>query len=146
VYCMQVLRWYSAWVTCWMFRGSNLGRGQDFFLFFNTSRPAVLPTQPPFSWIPSGLRCWGVKITAHSSFNCTSPPSSDVRNEWSYASTPSMCLRGVYGESIAFNQYLISAFGFKYSSYWDETSLSNQSCSLEFRKAFRYENRIHSSW
>ena len=50
-------------------------------------------------------------------------------------------------ESIIFYQYFISDFGFKYStSSAETTSLSNPSWSLEFRKAFKYENRTHNSW
>ena len=58
-----------------------------------------------------------------------------------------MCLHGMDRESITFYQYFTSTFGFNYStSSAETTSSSNSSCSLEFRKAFEYENRLYSSW
>lgn len=78
--------------------------------------------------------------------NGTSPPSADVRNVPSQNFTPSMCLRGMDREIVTFYRYFIGAFGFKYSgSSAVTTSLNNPSCSPEFRKAFKYENRIYSS-
>jgi len=56
-----------------------------------------------------------------------------------------MCLRVMDKESIIFYQYFISAFGFKYSTSVETTSLSNPSWSLELRKAFKYENRTYNS-
>ena len=44
-------------------------------------RPALEPTQPPIPWVP------GVKRTRRK-INLSAPISADVKNGWSYTSTP----------------------------------------------------------
>jgi hypothetical protein len=56
-------------------------------LFLTASRQALGPTQPPTHWIPEAPTP-GVKLTTH-------PPSAEVKNAWSYTSTPPVCLHGV---------------------------------------------------
>jgi len=38
---------HSDWVTDWTVRGSYSSRGQEIFLFYKASRPALGPTKPP---------------------------------------------------------------------------------------------------
>jgi hypothetical protein len=63
------------------------------FLFATVSRPALSPTRSPMQWIPE-LFPGGVKRPGHETAY-SSPSSSEVKNSWSYASTPSIRLRGV---------------------------------------------------
>jgi len=62
------------------------GSGNDgIFLFATPFRP-VLETQPPIQWVP-GVPTLGVKRPGREVDH--SPPSSaEVKNEWSYTSTP----------------------------------------------------------
>jgi hypothetical protein len=60
--------------------------GAGNFLFTTASRTALGPTQPPNSWVP-GVLSLGVKRPDREADH--SPPSStDVKNAWSYTSTP----------------------------------------------------------
>jgi hypothetical protein len=53
-------------------------------------RPALGPTQPPIKWVPGALTP-GVKQLGREVDH--SPPSSaKVKSEWSYTSTPPICL------------------------------------------------------
>jgi hypothetical protein len=66
------------------------------FLFTTASRPALVPTHPPFQWVPAVLSS-GIKRQGRESDH--SPPSSaKVKNSWSYTFSPSYvfvawCLR-----------------------------------------------------
>jgi hypothetical protein len=52
-----------------------------------------LPTQPPIQWVPGAL-CLQVKRPGREADH--SPPSSaEVKNAWSYSSTPPIRLHGV---------------------------------------------------
>jgi hypothetical protein len=63
------------------------------FLFTTTSRPALGPTQPPIQWVPGALSL-GVKRPGCEADH--SPPSvAEVKNAWSYTSTPPVRLHGV---------------------------------------------------
>jgi hypothetical protein len=60
--------------------------GLGIFLFTTASRTALGPTQPPIQWVP-GFLSLGVKRPGREADH--SPPSSaDVKNAWSYTSTP----------------------------------------------------------
>jgi hypothetical protein len=49
-------------------------------------KPALWPTQPPIQWVP-GFLSLGIKWSRHEADH--SPPSSaEVKNEWSYTSSP----------------------------------------------------------
>jgi hypothetical protein len=56
------------------------------FLFTIVSRLALGPTQPPIQWVPGALSL-GVKRLGYEDDH-SPPPSSEVKNAWSYTSTP----------------------------------------------------------
>jgi hypothetical protein len=56
-------------------------------------RMALGPTQPLIQWVPGALSL-GVKWPGHEADHSPSP-SAKVKNEWSYTSTPPICLHGV---------------------------------------------------
>jgi len=63
------------------------------FLFATTFRPAQGPTQPPIQWVPEALTPevkWPEREADH-----LHPSSAQVKNAWTYSSTPPMRLRGV---------------------------------------------------
>jgi hypothetical protein len=66
--------------------GFNSWQGDETFLFATTTRPALGPTQTPIQWVlgaPSPGVKWIGCETDHSP-----PYSVEVKNEWSYTSTP----------------------------------------------------------
>jgi hypothetical protein len=74
-------------------RGFDSRQGLGIFLFTTASRPVLGPTQPPIQWTPGALSV-GVKRPGREADH--SPPSSvEVKNEWSYTSTPPVCLHGM---------------------------------------------------
>jgi hypothetical protein len=72
--------------------GFESRQGLGFFLFTTASRPALGPTQPPIQWVPGALSL-GVKLPGREAAH--SPSSAEVKNTWSYISTPPLYLRGV---------------------------------------------------
>jgi hypothetical protein len=80
-----------------LFLGTNTGwtigvlgfysrRGLGIFLFTTASRMALGPTQPPIQWVTGVL---SLRIKRPGRETDHSPPSSaEVKNEWSYTSTP----------------------------------------------------------
>jgi hypothetical protein len=63
-------------------------QGLRIFLFATASRPAVGPTQPPIQWVPR-VKWPGREVDY-------SPPfSAEVKNAWSYTSTPALRHHGV---------------------------------------------------
>jgi hypothetical protein len=63
------------------------------FLFVTTSRPALGPTQLPIQSV-SGALSLGVKRSGRE-VDYSPPSNAEVKNEWSYTSTPPMRLHGV---------------------------------------------------
>jgi hypothetical protein len=60
--------------------------GLGIFVFTTVSRTVLKPTQPPIQWVPGALSL-GVKLPGREADH--SPPSSaEVKNAWSYTSTP----------------------------------------------------------
>jgi hypothetical protein len=73
--------------------GFDSRRELRIFLFATVSRTALEPTQPPNQWVP-GYLSLGVKRPGRKADH--SPPSSaEVKNAWSYTSTPPIYLHGV---------------------------------------------------
>jgi hypothetical protein len=62
------------------------GMGRDFFLFCRISRRMLGPTQSPIQWVPTAVSP-GIKEKLREDFHST-PPSVEVRNEWSPSFTP----------------------------------------------------------
>jgi hypothetical protein len=82
--------------------GFESRQGQQIFLFSKTFRPALGPTQPPIKWIPgffAGVKHLGYEVDR-------SPPfSAEVKNEWSYISTPHICLHGMERDNFNFDGF-----------------------------------------
>jgi hypothetical protein len=58
----------------------------EIFLFPTVSRTALGPTQPPVPWVPGALSL-GVKRPGREA-NHSPPSSAEVKNVWTYTSTP----------------------------------------------------------
>jgi hypothetical protein len=63
------------------------------FFFTTASRTALGPTQPPIQWVP-GAPSLGVQWPGREADN-SPPASAEVKNGWSYTSTPPIRLHGV---------------------------------------------------
>jgi hypothetical protein len=57
------------------------------FIYATVSRPALGPTQHPVQWVTGSLSLGGVKQLGGGA-DLSPPSSSEVKNAWSYASTP----------------------------------------------------------
>jgi hypothetical protein len=67
--------------------GFDFWQGLGIFLFITMSRMALGPTQSPIQWV-LGVKQLGCEVDH-------SPPSSaEVKNAWSYTSTPPIRLHG----------------------------------------------------
>jgi len=67
-------------------RGFDSRQGLGIFLVTTASRTALGSTQPPIPWVPAALYL-GVSRPGREADH--SPPcSAEVKNEWSYNSTP----------------------------------------------------------
>jgi hypothetical protein len=73
-------------------RGFESRQGLEFF-FTTASGPALESTQPPIRWVQGALSL-GVKLPGHEADHSPSS-SAEVKNAWSYTSTPPICLHGV---------------------------------------------------
>jgi len=73
----------------WIHAGAKV-----FFVASKTFRPAVGPAQPPIQWV-TGFLSLGSSGRV-SSWPLTS--SAEVKNEWSYSSTPPVCLHSAEGD------------------------------------------------
>jgi hypothetical protein len=72
--------------------GFDSRRGLGIFLFITASRTDLGPTQLPIQWVPGALSL-GVKRPGREADH--SPLSSaEVKNAWSYTSTPPISLHG----------------------------------------------------
>jgi hypothetical protein len=83
---------FMAWYSIKKSTGTTL-RGLEIFLFTTASRTALGPTQPLIQLVPAALSL-GIKRPGREADH--SPPSSaEVKNAWSYTSTPPIRLNGV---------------------------------------------------
>jgi hypothetical protein len=90
----EVVRKYLQ-LTGWMIGvlGFDYWRGLGIFLFTTASRTALRPTQPPIQWVTDALSL-GVKRPGREADH--SPPSiAEVKNAWSYTSTPPLRFHGI---------------------------------------------------
>jgi hypothetical protein len=87
----RIGQWYSAWATGWMIGASSPGKSWEFFT--TASIPALGLTQPPTQWIPGALSLV-VKRPGREA-NHSHPSSAEVKNVWSYTSTPPIRLHCV---------------------------------------------------
>jgi len=83
--CGGIAQWYSS------DRGFESRQGLGIFLFTTVSRPALTPTKHPIRWSTRGCFTGGKADGAWS----WPPPSAEVKNVWSYTSTPKIRLHGV---------------------------------------------------
>jgi hypothetical protein len=68
-------------------RGFDSRQGLEIFLFITAvSRLSLGPTHPPIQWVPGALSM-GVKRPGREADH-SSPSSAEVKNAWSYTSTP----------------------------------------------------------
>jgi len=65
------------------------GAMMGIFLFATASRPALRPTQPPIKLVPAALSL-GVKRPGREADHLP-PFSVEIKNSWSYTSTPPVC-------------------------------------------------------
>jgi hypothetical protein len=63
------------------------------FLFTTAFRPVLGRTQPPIQWEPEPLSM-GIRRPGREADH-SRPSSAEVKNVWSYTSTPPICLHGV---------------------------------------------------
>jgi hypothetical protein len=73
--------------------GFDSRQGLGIFLFAVMARLALEPTQSPIQWVPGAVYV-GVKRPGREADH-TLPSSAEVKNAWSYTSTPSVHLHGV---------------------------------------------------
>jgi hypothetical protein len=87
-----ISQWNSAGLRAGWW-GVRVRQGLGILLFTSRFRPSLEPTQPPNQWVTGALSL-GVKQRGREADH--SPPSSaEVRNAWSYTSTPPKRLDGV---------------------------------------------------
>jgi hypothetical protein len=67
---------------------SQEGKKGIYFLFATTSRPVLGPTQPPTKWVLGDLSHWIKRPRREGDHS--SPSSAELKNEWSYTSTPAI--------------------------------------------------------
>jgi hypothetical protein len=73
------------------------------FFFWKTSELVLKLTQLPIQQVAKALSL-GVKWPGHEAEH-SQPSSAQVKNEWSYVSTPPLGLHAMYRDSLAFTFY-----------------------------------------
>ena len=126
VYCKsQGTRDYTVWTKCWYFTVKPCGRDTNhraavacvltalevhtdiLHCFSETSIPALRTTKPPTLFVRGSYT--GAKRSRHEIYH--SPVSSaELKNEWSYTSTPPICLHDAARHNFTF--YLIPLYEF----------------------------------
>jgi len=71
--------------------GFRMGLG--IFLLTTAPKPALRPTQPPIQWATASLFLEVKRLEHEADHSPTS--SAEIKNAWSYTSTPPVRLRGV---------------------------------------------------
>ena len=89
-----ILKCIASRLQGWKVRGSNSGRGLRFFSFLKLpNRPFGQP-----SVLFNGCRDYFLGVQWPEREVDPLTPTVEVKNEWSYTSTPPICLRGVHRE------------------------------------------------
>jgi hypothetical protein len=70
-----------------MIGGFESRQGLGIFLFTTASIPALEPTEPPVKKV-AGTISVGVRRPGHEADRSPPPSSAEVKNAWSYTSTP----------------------------------------------------------
>jgi hypothetical protein len=84
--------WYVDYATRYTIRGSNSSRNTEIFIFSKAPRP----TMGPPSFLLNEYRDYFSAVKWAESVEYHSPPSTaQIKNEWSYSSTPNICLHSV---------------------------------------------------
>jgi hypothetical protein len=60
--------------------------GLGIFLFTTTTRPALGPTQPPIQWVTGSISLGLNRPGSEADYS--TPSSAEIKNAWSYTSTP----------------------------------------------------------
>ena len=97
--------WHSRYSDCTV-RASNQQQ-QGTFFFSESPRPALGPNQSPFQWVPAFFSGDKAADDDHSPLS-----SVKVKNEWSYTSTPLVCLHGMDRDLTFFLMNLIQQFSY----------------------------------
>jgi hypothetical protein len=119
VRAQSVQRWATGWTIGVL--GFDSRRGLGICFFITASRTALGPIQPPIQWVP-GAFYLGVKRPGRESDH--SPPSSaEVKNAWSYISTPqyafvAWCLVKITGTLTLLLPFTSTILAFNLLSYF----------------------------
>jgi hypothetical protein len=84
VIAQSVQRWATGWTIGVL--GFDCRRRLGIFLFTTASTTALGPTEPPIQWVPGDLSLGEERPGRE---------VAEVKNAWSYASTPPIRLHGV---------------------------------------------------
>jgi hypothetical protein len=90
---------FLVWKISFQFSGlprnwANFKTKKNASVITSTSRPALGPTQLPIQWVPGALSL-GIKRPGREADQSAPPSSAEVKNAWSYNSTPTIRLHGV---------------------------------------------------
>jgi hypothetical protein len=89
----SVQRWATSWTIGVL--GFDSRRGLGIFLYTTASRTVLVPAQPPMEWVLGALSL-GLKRPGREA-DYSPPSSAEVKNAWSYTSTPNTSSwRGAY--------------------------------------------------
>jgi hypothetical protein len=85
---------FISWRGCMIgVRGFDSRRRLGIFLFTTASRTALGPTQPPIKWVPEDLSLEVKRPGREADYSF--PSITEIKNAWSYTSTPPIRLHGV---------------------------------------------------
>jgi hypothetical protein len=109
--------WYVDYVTRCTIRGSNSSRKIEIFIFSELPRPAMGPP----SFLLNEYRAYFSAVKRAGCVEYHSPPSTaQIKNEWSYSSTPNIRLHSVY-------RYNIHIFPFCKARFCDQYVFTSNS-------------------
>ena len=115
---------------------------QDIYLFTKTFNTAVKPTQRLVTWVPAVLS--QLKQPRRKS-DYSSPPSSEVKNEWSYTSIHPIRLHGVDRANFTIQVFLLKYHLIYNNITISKAFISNNIVGLELFKIVQYNNSSPSA-